>query len=90
MTTVVMMRNKAKEMKSLVEEGLHAFGKVMTMCQDMCEESEMGERGYYGHRDYDYPYGDRMGMRDYPQYPYDPYMGERQGVRGTGRYGMYR
>lgn len=93
MTTVVMMRNKAKEMKSLVEEGLHAFGKVMTMCQDMCEESEMGERGgYYGQRDYDYPYGDRMGMRgQMPQYPmYDPYMGERQGVRGTGRYGMYR
>lgn len=93
MTTVVMMRNKAKEMKSLVEEGLHAFGKVMTMCQDMCEESEMGERGgYYGHRDYDYPYGDRMGMREHmPQYPmYDPYMGERQGVRGTGRYSMYR
>lgn len=95
MTTVVMMRNKARQMKSLVEEGLHAFGKVMTMCQDMCEESQMGERGgYYGNRDMDYPYPD-MGMRgqmpQYPQYPmHDPYMGMRQGVPGTGRYGMYR
>ena len=85
------MKNKAQQMKGLVEEGLNIFGKVMTMCNDLCED-EMGERGgYYGHRDMDYPYGDRMGMRNYPQYPmYDPYMGERQGVRGTGRYGMYR
>lgn len=89
MTTVVMMQNKAREMKNLVEEGLHAFGKVMAMCQDMCEESEMGERGgYYGHRDMDYPYGDRMGMRDNSEMP--PYdYGERRGVRGTGRYSRY-
>lgn len=89
MTTVVMMKNKAKEMKSLVEEGLHAFGRVMSICEELCEDSEMGERGgYYGHRDMDYPYGDRMGMRDYSEMP--PYeMGERRGVRGTGRYSRY-
>lgn len=89
--TIVMMRDKAHQMKGLVEEGLNIFGKVMTMCNDMCEESQMGERGgYYGHRDMDYPYPD-MGMRGHmPQYPYDPYMGMRQGVPGTGRYGMYR
>ena len=90
MTTVIMMRDKARQMKGLVEEGLNIFGKVMTMCNDICEESQMGERNY------DYPYGDRMGMREHmrdypPQYPMDdPYMGERRGVRGTGRYGMYR
>lgn len=85
--TAIIMRDKARQMKSLVEEGLNIFGKVMTMCNDMCE-GEMGERGgYYGNRDMDYQYGDRMGMRDYPQYPM---MGERQGVRGTGRYSMYR
>ncbi len=82
-----MMQNKAREMKNLVEEGLHAFGKVMALCQDMCEESEMGERGGYGNRYGERgDMGERMGMRDYP----DPYeMGERRGVRGTGRYSRY-
>lgn len=92
--TVVMMRDKASQMKELVEQGLHIFGKVMNMCEQMCDESEMGERGGYGMREMDYPYGDRMGMReDYPMgekhYPMYPYMGERRGVRGTGRYSRY-
>ena len=89
--TAIIMRDKAQELKGMIEEGLHIFGKCMNIAEQMCE-GEMGERGgYYGHRDMDYPYPDRMGMRDYPQYPmHDSYMGERQGVRGTGRYGMYR
>ena len=81
----------------MIEDGLHIFGRAMSLAEEMCESSEMGEHGgYYGCRDMDYPYGDRyMGERHYPQYPmmgergYD-YMGERQGVRGTGRYSMYR
>lgn len=99
--TVVMMRDKASQMKELVEQGLHIFGKVMNMCEQMCDESEMGERGgrygSYGQRDMDYPYGDRYGMReDYPMgekhYPMSPMWdgyGERRGVRGTGRYSRY-
>ena len=84
------MRNKAMEMKGLIEDGLHIFGKAMNIAQQMCEEGEMGERGYYGHKDMDYPYGDRMGMRA-PHYPMEPWeYGDRQGVRGTGRYSMYR
>lgn len=87
--TAIIMRNKAREMKNLVEDGLHIFGKVMNMCSQMCEEDEMGERGgYYGNRDMDYPYGDRMGMRE-PMMP-EPWYGDRRGVRGTGRYSMYR
>ncbi|MCQ2232640.1 MAG: hypothetical protein MJZ30_12410 [Paludibacteraceae bacterium] len=95
------MKHKAAEIKELCEEGLHAFGKVMTIAQQMCEGGELGERqgnggymgergGYMGER---YGYGMRedypMGMReDYPmgEHGYG-YMGERRGRSAmTGRY----
>lgn len=90
-------RQKTEELKQMISEGLHIFGRAMSVAEQMCEDAQMGERNY------DYPYGERMGMRDndymgerhYPQYPmmgerdYDPYMGERRGVRGTGRYSRY-
>lgn len=87
--TAIIMRNKAQELKGMIEQGLHIFGKCMNIAEQMCEEDEMGERGgYYGNRDMDYPYGDRMGMRE--PMMHDPWYGERRGVRGTGRYSMYR
>ena len=79
--TAIIMQNKATEIKELVEQGLHIFGKVMNMCEQMCEEDDMGERGGYGMREYGSPYGDRMNMREG--------YGERRGVRGTGRYSSY-
>lgn len=78
--TAVIMREKSHELKEM----LH---RALDIAEQMCEGGEMGERGGYGMREHDYPYGDRMGMRDYPQYPYE--MGERRGVRGTGRYSRY-
>lgn len=78
--SMIIIKHKTNELKGLINEGLHVLGRAMTMCEEMCEDSEFGERNM------DYPYGDRMGMRDYPEYPY---MGERRGVRGTGRYSRY-
>lgn len=85
MMMIRVPKDKTMELKQMISEGLHIFGRAMTLAEEMCEGSEMGERM----RDYDY-----MGERHYPQYPmmgerdYD-YMGERRGVRGTGRYSRY-
>lgn len=78
------------ELKEMINEGLHLFGRAMSVAEQMCEEGEMGER--YGDR-----YGSRMGMReepdmgmrDYPPYPMaDPSMyGDRRNSRG--RYSRY-
>lgn len=93
MMMIRVPKDKTMELKSMISEGLHIFGRAMSLAEEMCEASEMGERGgYYGNRDMDYPYGDRMGERHYPQYPMmseRDFMGERQGVRGTGRYSRY-
>lgn len=93
MTMIIKVpKAKTEELKGMVEEGLHIFGKVMSHLSQMCEESEMGER--MGMRDMDYPYADRMGMREdmgmrgnMPMSPYE--YGDRRGVRGTGRYSRY-
>lgn len=83
MTAIIpIQRNKVEELKTLMKEGMH-------LVEEMCEDAQMGER--YGMRDAE-PYGDRMGMRDMPMYPYgdrwEAY-GDRRGVRGTGRYSRY-
>lgn len=95
MTTIIRVpRAKQEELKGLISEGLHIFGRAMTLTEQMCEEG-------FGERNMDYPYADRigmredydhMGMRDYPMSPYgdrwEAY-GDRRGVRGTGRYSRY-
>lgn len=83
------LRDKAKK--------LLKYGKELYECiEDLAEGSQMGERGYgrYGMRDDDMrpEDDDRMGER-YPRERWEewpPYMGERRGVRGTGRYSRYR
>lgn len=82
--SMIIIKKKTGELKGLINEGLHVLGRAMSMCEELCEGSE------YGERNMDYPYSDRMGMRDNYEYPEYPYMGERRGVRGTGRYSMYR
>ena len=103
MTMIIKVpKHKTEELKGMIKEGLHIFGRAMSLAEDMCEDSEMGERGGFGMRDMDYPYGDRFGMREdydrmnehhYP--PMSPYgerweaYGDRRGVKGTGRYSRY-
>lgn len=90
MVMIRVPRQKTEELKGMINEGLHIFGRAMSLAEEMCEGSEMGER--MGMRDIEPPY---MGERHYPRYPmmgerdYEPYMGERRGVRGTGRYSRY-
>lgn len=84
MMMIRVPKDKTMELKQMINEGLHIFGRAMTLAEEMCEGSEMGER--MGMRDYDerhYPQYPMMGERDYD------YMGERRGVRGTGRYSRY-
>ena len=82
--TVVIPKKKALEMKELIEEGLHIFGRAMSMCEEMCEGGDLGERQGNG------GYGERggYGMReDYPMGERGGYMGERRGrSASTGRY----
>ena len=70
-------RKQTEELKGMISDGLHIFGRAMSLAEQICEDAQMGERNM------DYPYGDRygdrMGMRDY--------MGERRGRSSvTGRY----
>ena len=74
--TTIIMREKSHELKEILS-------RALDVVEQMCD-GEMGERGGYGSRYYDRD----MGMRDYPEMP--PYdMGERRGMRGTGRYSRY-
>lgn len=79
--TTIIMREKSHELKEILT-------RALDVVEQMCE-GEMGERGGYGNRYYDRDMvGERMGMRDYQEMP--PYeMGERRGVKGTGRYSRY-
>lgn len=70
-------KDKASELKQMINEGLHVFGRAMSIAEQMCSGADYGDR--YGDR-YD-GYGDRM--------PYDdePYMGERMyRRRANGRF----
>lgn len=71
---MIIMREKSHELKEMLTRALEVV-------EQMCE-GEMGERGGYGSRYYDR----EMGMRD-EMPPYE--MGERRGMRGTGRYSRY-
>lgn len=87
------LRDKAKK--------LLKYGKELYECiEDLAEGSQMGERGgygRYGNRGGGYSggggYGNRYGNREDEDWEeeddYDR-MGERRGVRGTGRYSRYR
>lgn len=88
MSTIMIRvpKDKTMELKGMIQEGLHIFGRAMSLAEQMCE-GEIGERNY-GMREGVY------GMREYPEYPMmgerDGYgYGERRGVPGTGRYSRY-
>lgn len=90
MSTVMIKvsKHKTEELKEMIEEGLRIFGRAMSVAEQMCEESEMGER--YGER---YGYGERVGLRDSMggrADMRDDYMGERMGMRDGGGYGERR
>lgn len=67
---------KQGELAEHAEKVLKHAGKLMSCIEDMCE-GEYGER--MGYRDDEDPYMRKMNRER---------MGYRQGVRGTGPYGM--
>ncbi len=74
--------SSAMELKEHAKKALKHMGKLMESVEELCEESQMGERNRYGNR---------MGFRDdedeWEDYGDDPYMGERRGrSMRTGRY----
>lgn len=98
---VEISEGKVDKMSELAEKMLKYGGKLMQCIEEMSEESGMGQRsgqggysgGYgsrYGERE---SYGSRgsygnrggYGMRDDDEWDEMEQMGERRGVRGSGR-----
>lgn len=84
MSTMIVKipKNEVMELKEMIEEGLHTFGRAMSLAERMCEDGEMGERGYN--------YGTRMGMRDDYEPMDDDMMMTRGGYSRYGGMGMRR
>lgn len=93
--------DSAMELKEHAKKALKHMGKLMECVEELCEESQMGERGgsygnrgggRYGNRG-GYSggsgggYGNRMGYRDEEWEDEDDDFGERRGRSSrTGRY----
>lgn len=83
--------SSAMEMKDHAKKALKHMGKLMECVEELCEESQMGERGgsrCYGNR-YDSVgrYGNRMGYREEDFEDDDEDFGERRGRSSrTGRF----
>lgn len=78
---IQIREEKADELKEHAKKMLKHGKKLYECIEELCEDSSMGERGYYGNRGY----GNRIGYRDED----DEDFGERRGVPGSGR-GRYR
>lgn len=95
--------SKVDKMAELAEKMLKYGGKLMSCIEELSEESGMGERGGYGNRGPGGSMGNRYierdgaggnrtggyGNRD-EDWEEDEQMGERRGVKGTGRYSRFR
>lgn len=92
-------QEKVTDLCENLEKGLRYVGKAM-QCIDEVKQQEMGERGGYGMGMRQGPDMMNMGMRGgggyngggYGNRDYDDFddmMGERRGVRGTGRYSRF-
>ena len=95
--------SKVDKMSELAEKMLKYGGKLMSCIEELSEESGMGQRGgSYGNRggqggggsmgNREGGYGNRggYGERDDEEWEDMEQMGERRGVRGTGRYSRMR
>lgn len=85
---VKVPKSEVMELKGMIEDGLHIFGRAMSLAEQMCEGEDMGERGGYGMRDNNY--GSRMGMREEDYDPYEEEMMSRGNYPRYGGMGMRR
>lgn len=94
--------SKVDKMSELAEKMLKYGGKLMSCIEELSEESGMGERGGYGNRDsMGSPMSNRVerdgsggnrggyGQKD-DEWEDEEMMGERRGVKGTGRYSRFK
>lgn len=93
---IEISESKIEKMSEYAEKMLKYGGKLMS-CLEELGDDHMGERDNYGRggsmgyrsgRD-SQGYRGSMGMRDSEDWD-DMDMGERRGVKGTGRYSRYR
>jgi hypothetical protein len=103
MYMIEIEESKVDKMSELAEKMLKYGGKLMSCIEELSEESGMGERGGYGNRGSGGSMGNRYierdgaggnrtggyGNRD-EDWEEDEQMGERRGVKGTGRYSRFR
>lgn len=99
MTFIQIEESKLDKMSELTEKMLKYGGKLMSCLEELSEEGGMGQRGGQGGGSYGSRYGERSGgygsrygqrggygMRDDDDWEdYEEMMGERRGVRGSGR-----
>ena len=83
---IKISHDKVEDLAENIEKGLRYVGKAMQCIDELMNEGGWGERSGYGMR---HGYGMRDDM-DYRNPMDDEDMGMRRGVRGTGRYSMYR
>lgn len=92
---IEITEDKAMDLKEHAKKILRHGKELFECIEELCEESQMGERGgygRYGNRGGGGRFGNRMDYREDEDWDDDDYdrMGERRGVRGTGRYSRYR
>lgn len=98
----MIIEESVMDIKEHASKALKHMGKLMECVEDLCEESQMGERGGYGRygnrggygggsSSGGYSggggYGNRYGNREYEDWDDDDDFGERRGRSSrTGRY----
>lgn len=86
---IQISESKADKLKDHAYKSMKHLGKLYECIEEICEESQMGERGgSYGNR-YSNRGGSSMGYRDEEDWDEETSMGFRRGVPGSGR-GRYR
>lgn len=88
MKIIEITENKMSDLYEYAEKMLKYGGKMMSCLEDLKENKSMGHRGY-GNRYESDGYGERDWEDDDEDSGYGNRMGERRGVRGTGRYSRY-
>ena len=89
MKIIEITENKMSDLYEYAEKMLKYGGKMMSCLEDLKENKSMGHRGYGNRYDND-GYGERDWEEEDEDSGYGNRMGERRGVRGTGRYSRYR
>ena len=80
----MVIEESVMDIKEHASKALKHMGKLMECVEELCEESQMGERGGYGNRGGGGGYGNRYGNRD--SYGGGSYSGGSGGGYGN-RYG---